>query len=314
MPAPPRRVRRIRSSRPATRYQYRVAPFDVLSVIVWDHPELTIPAGEFRAADAAGNAVQADGTMFYPHVGVVEVAGKTLPEIRALLTERLRKFVEQPAARRARGGVPRQAGAGHGRGRRGRRRSPSPTCRCGCRTPSPPRGASRPERLDPRRDAHPRRRGSTASTSRRSTTRATSRRTGSCRTATSSTSPPARSNKVFVLGEVRQPSSKLMAKGRMSLAEAIGDAAGLRPAHVERRRLRVPRAATRRRASTGSTRRAPTRSSSRCSSSSSRTTSSTCRPTASPPGTAIVTPAPADRAGALADRSTSRTAERRLQR
>ncbi len=36
-------------------------------------------------------------------------------------------------------------------------------------------------------------------------------------------------NKIFVLGEVRQPSSKLMAKGRMSLAEALGDSAGLDP-------------------------------------------------------------------------------------
>jgi polysaccharide export outer membrane protein len=41
--------------------------------------------------------------------------------------------------------------------------------------------------------------------------------------------PSREENKVFVLGEVRTPSSKLMAKGRMSLAEALGEAAGLDP-------------------------------------------------------------------------------------
>lgn len=80
----------------AHNYQYRVAPYDVLSVIVWDHPELTIPAGEFRSEAATGHPVQADGKMFYPHVGVVQVAGKTLPEIRELLTAGLARVIEKP--------------------------------------------------------------------------------------------------------------------------------------------------------------------------------------------------------------------------
>jgi polysaccharide export outer membrane protein len=36
-------------------------------------------------------------------------------------------------------------------------------------------------------------------------------------------------NKVFVLGEVRKPSSRVMVKGRMTLAEAIGDTEGFDP-------------------------------------------------------------------------------------
>jgi polysaccharide export outer membrane protein len=36
-------------------------------------------------------------------------------------------------------------------------------------------------------------------------------------------------NKVYVLGEVRRPSSRLMVKGRMNLAEAIGDTEGFDP-------------------------------------------------------------------------------------
>jgi polysaccharide export outer membrane protein len=77
-------------------YVYRVAPFDVLSVTVWDHPELTIPAGEFRSPESAGNVVAADGTIFYPHVGTVEVAGKTVGEIRKLLSQKLSNYVQNP--------------------------------------------------------------------------------------------------------------------------------------------------------------------------------------------------------------------------
>ncbi len=80
----------------ATKYEYKIAPHDVLSVIVWGHPELTIPAGEFRSAEATGHPVTADGKMFYPHVGVIDVAGKTLPQVRDLLTQRLKTVLQNP--------------------------------------------------------------------------------------------------------------------------------------------------------------------------------------------------------------------------
>jgi len=229
----------------AERYQYRVAPFDVLSVIVWDHPELTIPAGEFRAAEASGNAVQADGTMFYPHVGVVAVAGKTLPEIRALLTERLRKFVQSPqldvrvAAFRGKrvqvtgevkqpvaqpvGDVPLRvqdaiAAAG----------GLSPTA--WTRGVTLTRGG-KVQRLDLQ-----------ALYDEGDLSQDWLLQDGDVLHV-----PSREENKVFVLGEVRQPSSKVMAKGRMSLAEALGDSAGLDPVsssggvYVFRGRYEAPR-------------------------------------------------------------------------
>jgi polysaccharide export outer membrane protein len=212
---------------PLGTYEYRVAPFDVLSVIVWDHPELTIPAGEYRAADLTGNVVQADGTIFYPHVGVVTVAGKTLPEIRALLTERLRKYVERPqldvrvAAFRGKrvqvtGDVVRPStqsitdvplhvqdaiAAAGGLGPSAWSRGVTLTRR------------GTPHRLDLQALYDEGDRSQDWLLEDGDVLHVPSRD----------------ENKVFVLGEVRQPSSKVMARGRMSLAEALGDAAGLDP-------------------------------------------------------------------------------------
>lgn len=97
---------------------YRVRSGDVLRVIVWDHPELNNPGFSalttsivsvgatqstgMPAATSGGNldpngrVVQTDGTIYYPYIGRVKVAGLTVDQIRQDIFKRLDKAVSNP--------------------------------------------------------------------------------------------------------------------------------------------------------------------------------------------------------------------------
>ncbi|RKH58445.1 polysaccharide export protein [Corallococcus llansteffanensis] len=211
----------------AADYDYRVTAHDVLSVIVWDHPELTIPAGEFRSPEATGHPVAADGTMFYPHVGILPVAGKTLRDIRELLTQRLSTVIERPQL------DVRVVGF------RGQKVQVTGEVVAPGTLPI----TDVPLRVQ---DAISQARGFTQEADLRTVTlnRAGATftldlqalyeqgdvsqnwllRDGDILNVADRTR-----NKVFVLGEVRKPTSRIMVKGRMTLAEAIGDSEGFDP-------------------------------------------------------------------------------------
>jgi polysaccharide export outer membrane protein len=75
---------------------YRIGPGDSLYITVWDHPELTSPAGSQQQTLANGRLVRPDGTLFYPYAGLVKAGGLTVEQLRARLSQLLAKYVPSP--------------------------------------------------------------------------------------------------------------------------------------------------------------------------------------------------------------------------
>lgn len=77
-------------------WTYAVGPGDILSVIVFDHPELTLPAGPQRSAAESGFQVASDGTVTYPYIGSFRASGRSVGQIRNDLSTRLADFIPNP--------------------------------------------------------------------------------------------------------------------------------------------------------------------------------------------------------------------------
>lgn len=77
-------------------YRYHIGRGDVLDVIVWDHPEFSAGGGSGDGPGSAGYIVDKDGTIFFPYIGTIKVAGKTTSAVRDLITQKLRAAITKP--------------------------------------------------------------------------------------------------------------------------------------------------------------------------------------------------------------------------
>jgi polysaccharide export outer membrane protein len=88
---------------------YRIGSGDILSIVVWDHPELAgavmigqpPPAGSGAengspSLPPPGFVVDHQGKVQFPYAGVIEVAGLTEDQTRAMLTMKLARYINKP--------------------------------------------------------------------------------------------------------------------------------------------------------------------------------------------------------------------------
>ena len=100
-------------SRAISDYDYRVEPQDVIGITVWGHPEFSqggsptadlsasnnapiSGSGDSQSPSQSGFTVQPDGTIYFPYVGQIKVAGLSTDQIRAKLSKALSKYVVDP--------------------------------------------------------------------------------------------------------------------------------------------------------------------------------------------------------------------------
>lgn len=94
-------------------YQYLVGPTDILNIIVWNHPELTVEKnqssdlltynlseGEKNSfavpAEPTGFSVSTNGNIYFPLIGEVKVSGFTTTEISQILSSKLLRYIRNP--------------------------------------------------------------------------------------------------------------------------------------------------------------------------------------------------------------------------
>lgn len=204
---------------------YLVGPQDVLRITVFEHPELTNPSG--TANELSGRVVNSDGKFFFPYVGPVQAAGRSVQQIREAIAQGLTRVIKNPQV---------DVSVLQFRSQRivvaGEVRTPGAVAV----TDVPPTLSeiiAQAGGLTNEADLA----GVTVSRSGR-TARADlyaylyggdAAQNMQLAPGDVINVPDRRFNKVFVLGEVLAPSSVVMPRGRMSLAEALSDVGGVNP-------------------------------------------------------------------------------------
>lgn len=79
---------------------YRLGLQDVLRINVWGHPDFLPTLSAVSSGGVAsvplGRTINEDGTLFFPLVGAIRATGLTVPEFRVALTKALTKYIKDP--------------------------------------------------------------------------------------------------------------------------------------------------------------------------------------------------------------------------
>ncbi|SPS01277.1 putative exopolysaccharide export outer membrane protein, putative precursor [Cupriavidus taiwanensis] len=92
----------------ATPKPYVIGPGDIISVVVWDHPELVFPTQTYSigagfevpastgGSNMPGYVVSPNGDIQFPYAGVMKVSGKTANQVRDEMARVLSRVVRNP--------------------------------------------------------------------------------------------------------------------------------------------------------------------------------------------------------------------------
>lgn len=205
-------------------YQYHLAAQDVLNITVWNHPELNNPAGQL-SSDLAGRPINDEGYFFYPYVGRIRAEGRTAAEVREELTQKLTRYLAEPQV---------DVSVLSYRGRRafasGELKNPGPRAITDVPlrvTDLVAQSGGLTEKADLRNSILTRQGVVQPLNLYALYYQGDLSQDVLLREGDIVMIPERRFDKVFVLGEVMEPQSKVMPLGRYTLSEALSDAGGL---------------------------------------------------------------------------------------
>ncbi|TKZ18092.1 sugar ABC transporter substrate-binding protein [Shimia litoralis] len=79
-----------------TDWSYLIGVGDVISVSVFDHPELNLPSSGANQSQPSGFRVQSNGAIHYPFIGEVQTADRSVQSVRQEISQKLRAYITDP--------------------------------------------------------------------------------------------------------------------------------------------------------------------------------------------------------------------------